>query len=236
MHVSGYTHAMVYMWRSEDTLAESILHCHPYVGSGTKLGLSGCGATSFTHWASFQLLLLLLNKSEGPFKSDTPLGLSVHRHIEHWVQRMTINEMQASHKDDLSPHDAKFPLSNIWRRQSPDDLSRWLRSRKPCSAKILYEYSLLPNLFARLLIHRSAAPGTPSFFPPVTEPFPHQHLGSTHSRDPVWVSNMGPTWLIVLWLPLKLQVSTNMVFLSMFLIPQPVNRHPVQAWVLNQSK
>lgn len=150
----------------------------------------------FTHWASFQPPLLLLNKSEGPFKSDAPLGLYVHRHIEHWVQCMTTNERQAAHKDYPSLHDAKFPPSNIWRWQSPDDLSRWLRGRKPCSAKILYEYCLLLNLFTRLLIHISAAPGTLSFFPPVPEPFPHQHLGSTRSRDPVWGSNMWSTWLV----------------------------------------
>lgn len=149
---------------------------------------------------------------------------------------MTTNERQAAHKDYPSSHDAKFPLSNIWRRQSPDDLSRWLRVRKPCSAKILYEYSLLLNLFTRLLIHISAAPGTLSFFPPVPEPFPHQHLGSTHSRDPVWGSNMWSTWLIAWWLPLRLHVSINMVFLPMFLIPQPVNWHPVLAWILFQSE
>lgn len=73
----------------------------------------------FTHWASFQSLFLLLNKSEGPFKSDSPLGLYVHRHLEHWVQRMTTNKKQAAHQDYLSSHDAKFPLSNIWRWQSP---------------------------------------------------------------------------------------------------------------------
>lgn len=190
----------------------------------------------YTHWASFQPLLLLLNKSEGLFKSNAPLGLYVHRHLDNWAQRMTTNKKQAAHQDYLSPYDAMFPLSNLWRRQSPDGLSRWLRSRKPCSAKILYEYSLLLNPFTRLLIHSSAAPGTLSFFPPVPEPCHHQHLGSTHSRDPVWGSNMWSSWLTAWWLPPRLQVSINMVFLPRFLIPQPVNWHPVQAWILFQSE
>lgn len=145
---------------------------------------------------------------------------------------MATSEKQAVHKNYLSPLDVKFPLSNIWRQQSPDDLSRWLRGRKPCSAKALYEDNLLLNQITGLLIHSSAAPGTLSLFPPVTEPFPHGHHCATHSRYPVPGSNTCSNWLIACWLPLRLWVSINVIFLPMFLTPQPVNWHPVQAWVL----
>lgn len=139
---------------------------------------------------------------------------------------------QAVHKDPLSPHDVKFPRSNIWRPHRPHDLNRRRRSRKPYSAPALCELSLWPSQFILLLIGNSAAPTEYLiWFSQALEPFPH--VGP--SLRPFLLPEMWFPWLLARWLPLRLQVSIKVTSLPIPLTPESVSDSAPCIWVLFQG-
>lgn len=123
--------------------------------------------------------------------------------------------------------------------KSPGDLNRWRRGRKPCLAKVTYYimnsascwinplrfyFPGLQHPVLSLCFHKSQSPSPTST---LAQPI--------YSMYPVWGSNIWSNWFIACWLPLRLQVSINMICLAMPLPPESVSWHPVQVCILFQS-
>lgn len=112
-------------------------------------------------WTFLVYLQVHLHMSSGAFR--------VHRYTEHWVQLMSTNDKQDAHRNYLSATSRACTIQVTW----TDDSGAGIHA-KPRS----FRNTLWIQLVAESIHCASNSQfcrTTPILFPPVTEPFPHQH-------------------------------------------------------------